>query len=76
MGKTSGTKQATIVVAALACGWLAIEIAFKPFLEKFRSSIDKSDPTKDPDDVNAAAGSSSSSDVDYKSGKDREINKI
>lgn len=63
--KTSGTKQATVVVAALAFGWLAIEIAFKPFLEKFRSTIDKSDPTKDPDDVDAdaaAAASTTSSD--------------
>lgn len=55
MAKPSGTKQATVVVAALAFGWLAIEIAFKPFLEKFRSSIDKSDPTKDPDDADADA---------------------
>lgn len=54
-GKASGTKQATVVVAALAFGWLAIEIAFKPFLEKLRSSIDKSDPTKDPDDAAAEA---------------------
>ncbi|CAA7019211.1 unnamed protein product [Microthlaspi erraticum] len=55
MGKPSSTKQATVVVAALAFGWLAIELAFKPFLEKFRSSIDKSDPTKDPDDADAEA---------------------
>ncbi|CAN8278940.1 unnamed protein product [Cochlearia groenlandica] len=55
MGKASGAKQATVVVAALAFGWLAIEIAFKPFLDKLRSSIDKSDPTKDPDDADADA---------------------
>ncbi|CAH8388228.1 unnamed protein product [Eruca vesicaria subsp. sativa] len=55
MGKASGAKQATVVVAALAFGWLAIEIAFKPFLEKLRSSIDKSDPAKDPDDTDADA---------------------
>ncbi|XP_018463560.1 outer envelope membrane protein 7 [Raphanus sativus] len=64
MGKASGAKQATVVVAALAFGWLAIEIAFKPFLDKLRSSIDKSDPAKDPDDTDkdasfAAAAASS-----------------
>ncbi|XP_006292093.2 outer envelope membrane protein 7 [Capsella rubella] len=55
MGKASGAKQATVVVAALAFGWLAIEIAFKPFLDKFRSSIDQSDPSKDPDDFESDA---------------------
>jgi len=60
MGKTSGAKQATVVVAAMALGWLAIEIAFKPFLDKFRSSIDKSDPTKDPDDFDTAATATTS----------------
>ncbi|VVB02256.1 unnamed protein product [Arabis nemorensis] len=61
MGKASGTKQATVVVAALAFGWLAIEIAFKPFLDKLRSSIDKSDPAKDPDDADAAAAAAETS---------------
>ncbi|ESQ45260.1 hypothetical protein EUTSA_v10010886mg [Eutrema salsugineum] len=55
MGKASGAKQAAVVVAALAFGWLAIEIAFKPFLDKFRSSIDNSDPSKDPDDADTDA---------------------
>lgn len=70
MGKASGAKQATVVVAALAFGWLAIEIAFKPFLDKLRSSIDKSDPAKDSDDSDkdaafaaAAAASETTSSV-------------
>ncbi|KAK1559566.1 hypothetical protein Q3G72_015861 [Acer saccharum] len=32
-------------------GWLAIEIALKPFLDKARAAMDKSDPARDPDDV-------------------------
>lgn len=44
-------KRAVTVVGALALGWLAIEIALKPFLDKARSAMDKSDPTHDPDDV-------------------------
>lgn len=51
MGKTSATKQAMFVFGALAFGWLAIELAFKPFLDKARSAMDKSDPARDPDDV-------------------------
>ncbi|WCJ21513.1 outer envelope membrane protein 7 [Euphorbia peplus] len=51
MGSSSKPiKQAMVVLGALACGWLAIEMAFKPFLDKARSSIDKSDPARDPDD--------------------------
>ncbi|KFK34488.1 hypothetical protein AALP_AA5G152100 [Arabis alpina] len=71
MGKASGAKQATVVVAALALGWLAIEIAFKPFLEKFRSSIDKSDPTKDPDDIDAeaAVAAAAASETAFSEGK-------
>ncbi|XP_061341385.1 outer envelope membrane protein 7-like [Gastrolobium bilobum] len=66
-------KDAMVVVGALAFVWLAIELAFKPFLDKTRSSIDKSDPTRDPDDVvpdpadskttDAAAGDSSVGDA-------------
>ena len=44
-------KEAVVVVGALALAWLAIELALKPFLSKTRASIDKSDPTRDPDDV-------------------------
>ncbi|KAK3193840.1 hypothetical protein Dsin_025150 [Dipteronia sinensis] len=44
-------KRAVTVFGALALGWLAIEIAFKPFLDKARAAMDKSDPARDPDDV-------------------------
>ena len=57
MGKASGAKQAAVVFGALAVGWLAIELAFKPFLDKARSAMNKSDPARDPDEddgVNAA----------------------
>ncbi|KAG6571478.1 Small nuclear ribonucleoprotein SmD1b, partial [Cucurbita argyrosperma subsp. sororia] len=48
--KPSGSKQAFFILGALALGWLAIEMAFKPFLDKARSAMDNSDPTRDPDD--------------------------
>lgn len=44
-------KQTIVVVGALAFVWLAVEIALKPFLRHSRKAIDKSDPTRDPDDV-------------------------
>ncbi|XP_062023018.1 outer envelope membrane protein 7 [Rosa rugosa] len=50
MAKSSATKQAAIVLGALAVGWLAIELAFKPILDKARSAMNKSDPARDPDD--------------------------
>ncbi|XP_015900717.1 outer envelope membrane protein 7 [Ziziphus jujuba] len=71
MGKTSATKQAMVVFGALAFGWMAIELAFKPLLDKARSALDKSDPDRDPDDVvddSAAAGKSST--ADEKTGDD------
>ncbi|CAI0433353.1 unnamed protein product [Linum tenue] len=43
-------KQAAVVIVALASGWLAIEFAFKPFLDKSDAAISKSDPDYDPDD--------------------------
>ncbi|TXG63624.1 hypothetical protein EZV62_010618 [Acer yangbiense] len=46
-----GMKRAVTVFGALALGWLAIEIALKPFLDKARAAMDKSDPARDPDDV-------------------------
>ncbi|KAK9067633.1 hypothetical protein SSX86_011744 [Deinandra increscens subsp. villosa] len=46
-------KSAVIVIGALAFGWAAIELAFKPWLDKARASMDKSDPTRDPDDADA-----------------------
>ncbi|OMO77732.1 hypothetical protein CCACVL1_14853 [Corchorus capsularis] len=51
MGKSTSMKQAAVVFGALAFGWLAIEMAFKPFLDKARGSMDKSDPNHDPDDT-------------------------
>ncbi|KAL9385058.1 hypothetical protein Peur_022068 [Populus x canadensis] len=40
---------AVIAFRALAFGWQAIEMAFKPFLDKALSAINKSDPARDPD---------------------------
>ncbi|KAK4408060.1 UNVERIFIED_CONTAM: Outer envelope membrane protein 7 [Sesamum angustifolium] len=51
MAKSTSAKSAAIVFGALACGWLAIELAFKPWLVKARSAMDKSDPDHDPDDA-------------------------
>ncbi|KAK8635929.1 hypothetical protein V6N13_004641 [Hibiscus sabdariffa] len=58
MGKSSPVKQAAVVVGALAFGWMAIEMAFKPLLDKARAAMDKSDPDRDPDDAPAADDSS------------------
>ncbi|KAK6286294.1 hypothetical protein POUND7_012473 [Theobroma cacao] len=51
MGKSTAMKQAAVVFGALAFGWLAIEMAFKPILDKARAAMDKSDPDRDPDDI-------------------------
>ncbi|GKD27692.1 outer envelope membrane protein 7-like protein, partial [Tanacetum coccineum] len=56
MGKGDSSKQlksTVIVIGALAFGWAAIELAFKPWLHKTRAAMDKSDPSRDPDDVDA-----------------------
>lgn len=52
MGKSQAgsVKTAAVVLGALGLGWLAIEMAFKPFLDKARSAIKKSDPAHDPDE--------------------------
>ena len=68
MKKSTATKQAIVVFGALAFGWLAIELAFKPILDKFRSAIDKSDPSRDPDqddvvDESSAHKSSAESEI-------------
>ncbi|KAJ9135859.1 hypothetical protein P3X46_032987 [Hevea brasiliensis] len=43
--------SALIAVAGLVLGWIAIEIACKPCLEKGRQAIDRSlNPDYDPDD--------------------------
>ncbi|XAR61217.1 hypothetical protein NMG60_11034857 [Bertholletia excelsa] len=50
-GKPNTLKSTAVVVGALAFGWLAIELALKPWLDKARSAMAKSDPTADPDDA-------------------------
>jgi hypothetical protein len=41
--------QAVVVFGALAFGWQAIEMAFKPFLDKALLAMDKFDPARNPD---------------------------
>ncbi|XP_057842913.2 outer envelope membrane protein 7 [Cryptomeria japonica] len=42
---------AVIAIAAVIVGWVAIELACKPCLDKGREAIDASlDPTYDPDE--------------------------
>lgn len=55
-GEPTPLKSVVVVFGALAFGWAAIELAFKPWLGKARASMDKSDPTRDPDDVDVDAG--------------------
>lgn len=64
MAKTGPTplKSVIVVIGALAFGWAAIELAFKPWLDKARASMDKSDPTIDPDDVDVDAVAKKASD--------------
>ncbi|KVH94405.1 outer envelope membrane protein 7-like [Cynara cardunculus var. scolymus] len=50
-GESTPLKSMVVVFGAVAFGWAAIELAFKPWLNKARASMDKSDPTRDPDDV-------------------------
>ena len=56
MTKSDSTplKSAVVVIGALAFAWAAIELAFKPLLDKARGSINKSDPKADADDVTVA----------------------
>ncbi|KAF8388015.1 hypothetical protein HHK36_026681 [Tetracentron sinense] len=63
--KANSLKSAIVVFGALAFGWLTLEIAFKPFLDKARDAIDKSDPTRDPDDFDADTAPKSPSDEDF-----------
>ncbi|KAK6284105.1 hypothetical protein QQP08_018985 [Theobroma cacao] len=45
--------SAVIAIAGVVLGWIAIEIACKPCLEKGREAIDRSlNPDYDPDDDN------------------------
>ncbi|KAK8503439.1 hypothetical protein V6N12_066130 [Hibiscus sabdariffa] len=57
-GKSSPVMEAAIVVGALAFGWMAIEMAFKPLLDKARAAMNKSDPDHDLDDAPAVDDSS------------------
>ncbi|KAF2325148.1 hypothetical protein GH714_024661 [Hevea brasiliensis] len=61
---TKPSKQAMVVFGALAFGWLAIETAFKPFLDKARAAMGKSDPDRDPDDVKDESASKDSFNAD------------
>ncbi|KAK9086006.1 hypothetical protein Sjap_026417 [Stephania japonica] len=46
--------SAVIAIAGLVLGWIAIEIACKPCLDKGRDAIDRSlNPDYDPDDHNS-----------------------
>ena len=70
MGKSTGMKQAAVVFGALAFGWMAIEMAFKPFLDKARAAMDKSDPDRDPDDIAERNGDSDRETIDAVEGND------
>ncbi|KAE8720763.1 6.7 kDa chloroplast outer envelope membrane protein [Hibiscus syriacus] len=70
MGKSSSVKQAAVVVGALAFGWMAIEMAFKPLLDKARAAMDKTDPDCDPDDVTTAIRDGSGVQNDVGEGND------
>ncbi|PKU60492.1 outer envelope membrane protein 7 [Dendrobium catenatum] len=48
-------KSALVVAGGLALAWVTMETAFKPWLDRLRSSIARSDPAADPDDADAAA---------------------
>lgn len=56
-------KSVVVVFGALAFGWATIELAFKPWLDKARASMDKSDPTRDPDDADAELAKKSSDEL-------------
>ncbi|KAI4312351.1 hypothetical protein MLD38_037168 [Melastoma candidum] len=51
----AGVTTALIAIAGVVLGWITIEIACKPCLEKGRDAIDRSlDPNYDPDDEDVA----------------------
>ncbi|PON63910.1 outer envelope membrane protein [Trema orientale] len=68
MKKSTATKQAMVVFGALALGWLAIELAFKPILDKARAAMDKSDPARDPDQDDDDAAEESAQNSSAESG--------
>lgn len=45
----SAMKTTLVVLGGLALSWLTMETAFKPYLDRIRGSINRSDPTRDPD---------------------------
>ncbi|KAG6471495.1 hypothetical protein ZIOFF_068937 [Zingiber officinale] len=49
-GDGSSLKRALLVTGGLALAWLTVETAFKPFLDRLRASISRSDPARDPDE--------------------------
>ncbi|KAI4370971.1 hypothetical protein MLD38_019256 [Melastoma candidum] len=51
----AGVTTALIAIAGVVLGWITIEIACKPCLDKGRDAIDRSlDPNYDPDDDDVA----------------------
>ncbi|CAL4885008.1 unnamed protein product [Urochloa decumbens] len=49
-------KTAVIVAGGLALAWVAMETAFKPFLDRLRGAVSRNtDPAPDPDQVEAPA---------------------
>ncbi|KAL6973937.1 hypothetical protein U1Q18_028121 [Sarracenia purpurea var. burkii] len=52
--RASSLKSTTMVVRDLAFGWLAIELAVKPLLDKARAAMANTDSSRDPADGDAA----------------------
>ncbi|XP_017700125.2 outer envelope membrane protein 7 [Phoenix dactylifera] len=61
-----GLKTALLVAGGLVLGWLTMETAFKPFLDRVRGSIARSDPARDPDDDADGSSGVNVSDEDEK----------
>ncbi|GAB4840657.1 Outer envelope membrane protein 7 [Ancistrocladus abbreviatus] len=68
--KRDSLKSSMVVMGALALGWLAIELAFKPWLDKARAAMDKSDPTRDPDDAENRNRNGEGEDAEEETGGD------
>ncbi|KAG0488653.1 hypothetical protein HPP92_007464 [Vanilla planifolia] len=50
-------KSALVVAGGLALAWITMEAAFKPWLDRLRAAIARSDPAADPDDANTTSSS-------------------
>ncbi|KAK8971267.1 hypothetical protein KSP40_PGU018627 [Platanthera guangdongensis] len=48
-------KSALVVAGGLALAWVTMETAFKPWLDRLRTSVARSDPATDPDDADETA---------------------